>query len=256
MTTTRRLFLFTAAAAAPAIALPAIALPSPAAGTAMRLWAERQTQVDRLARASAEYTAASERLPAWAKSGPDRIDHEGNPCGHVSGWPLDSTIAPPSAGERIVRPSIYDCRDLFAFKVRVFGLEGRARARARAHMRQSIAAIVARLRERDRIYSALGLIDLDHEINAACDAIRATEQAIGALDQSPSVIAANVLASLTNDCSRSDFAEGNGYNETMAMALVVLRGLLPNVSGLIRDHAAFFVSNPTLPLSAMPFALL
>jgi hypothetical protein len=63
-----------------------------------------------------------------------------------------------------------------------------------------------------------------------------------------------VLAGLSNDCCRSGFAEGNGYSGTMAMALVALRGSLPNLSGLIRDHAAFFVSNPTLPLSAMPFA--
>jgi len=40
----------------------------------------------------------------------------------------------------------------------------------------------------------------------------------------------------------------------MAMALVALRGLLPDLSSTIRDHAAFFVGNPTLPLSAMPFA--
>jgi hypothetical protein len=39
----------------------------------------------------------------------------------------------------------------------------------------------------------------------------------------------------------------------MAMGLVALRSLLPSLSGLIREHAAFFVSNPTLPLSAMPF---
>jgi hypothetical protein len=40
----------------------------------------------------------------------------------------------------------------------------------------------------------------------------------------------------------------------MAMALVALKGLSPNLSGLIRDHAAFFVANPELPLSGMPFA--
>jgi hypothetical protein len=31
--------------------------------------------------------------------------------------------------------------------------------------------------------------------------------------------------------------------------LLALRGLLPSLSGLIRDHAAFFVDNPTLPLT-------
>jgi len=40
----------------------------------------------------------------------------------------------------------------------------------------------------------------------------------------------------------------------MAMGLVALRGLLPSLSGLIRDHAALFVSSPVLPLAAMPFA--
>jgi hypothetical protein len=29
--------------------------------------------------------------------------------------------------------------------------------------------------------------------------------------------------------------------------------LLPNLSGLIREHAAFFIANRTTPLSAMPF---
>jgi hypothetical protein len=38
------------------------------------------------------------------------------------------------------------------------------------------------------------------------------------------------------------------------MALVALKGLLPNLSGLIRDHVAFYVANPELPLFGMPFA--
>ena len=157
-------------------------------------------------------------------------------------------------GERITRPTIYECRELFAFKVRTFGYEGLARARARAHMRQSIAAIVARLRERDRLRNALGLTKLDREMSAACDAILAAEEAIGELEQAPNVVAAQLLAGLSNDCDRTSCATGNGYCGTMAMALVALRGLLPGLSGMIRDHAAFFVSNPSLPLSAMVFA--
>jgi hypothetical protein len=73
-------------------------------------------------------------------------------------------------------------------------------------------------------------------------------------DQSPNVIAAGLLAAVCANCSRSDFTEGNGYCGTMATALVALRGLLPGLSGLIREHAALLVNNPTLPLSAMPFA--
>jgi hypothetical protein len=37
------------------------------------------------------------------------------------------------------------------------------------------------------------------------------------------------------------------------MAFAALRGLLPGLSGLIREHAALLVNNPTLPLSDMPF---
>ena len=48
MTTTRRAFLITATAAAPAMALPALGLPSPADATALCLWAERQSHVERL----------------------------------------------------------------------------------------------------------------------------------------------------------------------------------------------------------------
>jgi hypothetical protein len=88
----------------------------------------------------------------------------------------------------------------------------------------------------------------------ACIAMCKAEDAIRELPAAPNVVAASLLAGLSNDCDRSDFAEGNGYCGTMAMALVALRGLLPNLSGAIRDDAALFVSNPTLPLSAMPFA--
>jgi hypothetical protein len=34
----------------------------------------------------------------------------------------------------------------------------------------------------------------------------------------------------------------------------IMTNVLPSLSGMIRDHAALFVSNPELPLSAMPFA--
>jgi hypothetical protein len=260
---TRRRFLSTAAGVAAGGAALALAtippasavavLPAPA-DTANALWAERQKHVERLALASAKYDAAKAHLPAWAHGGPSRIDQYGNPCGHDSNWPLDTSVTRPPLGERITRPTIDECRETFAFNVQVFGFKGRARSVARAHMRKSIAAIVARLRERNRLYSALGLTDLDREISAACDAMLATEEAIGELEQSPNVVAATVLAGLCNDCDRTSYATGNGYCGTMAMALIALRGLLPSLSGLIRDHAAFFVSNPTLPLSAMIFS--
>jgi sRNA-binding protein len=74
-------------------AAPAIALPAPA-DAANALWAERQSLVERLAQLSAEYSAAYEKLPAWAMAGPERIDADGNPCGDLSSWPLVEDLTP------------------------------------------------------------------------------------------------------------------------------------------------------------------
>jgi hypothetical protein len=234
--------------AAPAIALPALA------DTANVLWAERQRHVERLARLSAQYSAAYDKLPAWAMAGPERIDADGNACGEISSWPLIENVAPPPIGERIVRPAIWQAKENFDFAVSVFASSPKFRENCRATMRRSIKTIVVRLRARKQLYAELGLDYLDRAMSDACTAMCEVEDTIGELEPLPNVIAATLLAGLSNDCSRSDFAEGNGYRGTMAMALVALRGLLPNLSGMIRDHAALFVSNPTLPLSAMPFA--
>jgi len=236
-------------------AAPAIALPAPV-DAANALWAERQKHVVRLLQLSHEYNAAHDKLPAWAMSGPERLDASGNFCGNDVSWPLVEDLTPPSMGERIVRPAIYQAKENFEFAVRVFGSGSTPafRERCRANMRRSIRAIVVRLRERNHIYAELGLDRIDREMNDACTAMCEVEDAIGELEQSPNVVAAQLLASLGDDCDRTSCASGNGYCGTMAMALVALRGLLPDLSSTIRDHAAFFVGNPTLPLSAMPFA--
>jgi hypothetical protein len=232
---------------------PAIALPAPV-DAANALWLERQKQVDLLLQLSREYDAANDKLPAWAASGPERLDSNGNFCGDESAWPLMEDLTPPRMGERIVRPSIYQAKDHFEFAVSVFASSPKTRENCRATMRRDIKAIVARLRERKRLYEELGLDRIDREMSDACIAMCKAEDAIRELPAAPNVVAASLLAGLSNDCDRSDFAEGNGYCGTMAMALVALRGLLPNLSGVIRDDAALFVGNPTLPMSAMPFA--
>jgi hypothetical protein len=234
-------------------AAPAIALPAPV-DAANALWAERQKHVERLAQLSNEFTQAHDKLPAWAMSGPERLDASGNFCGNDVSWPLVEDLTPPSMGERIVRPSIYQAKEHFDFAVSVFASSPKTRENCRATMRRNIKAIVARLRERKRLYAELGLDRIDRDQIDACTAMCEVEDAIGELEQSPNVVAAQLLASLGDDCDRTSCASGNGYCGTMAMALVALRGLLPSLSGLIREHAAFFVSNPTLPLSAMPFA--
>jgi hypothetical protein len=256
MNTSRRLFLFAAAAAAPAFALPAIASPVPADTTALRLWAERQASVERLNELTTAYCAARANLPAWAAPGLDRIDQDGNACGDYVGWPLDTSVTPPQMGcYRFVRPSLRLCREQFEFEARVFDLGPVSRAKSRAAMRARMRSIIARLHERHRLYEELGLTELNRQIEATTDTlIEAEDYFHECEDETPNIVAARLLMDLINDCQRDAIASGNGYCGTMAMALVALKGLLPNLSGLIRDHAAFFVGNPTLPLSAMPFA--
>jgi hypothetical protein len=248
--------------AAPSISLPAIA--DNAADVSLEpktnvdllarfLWIERQSAIERLFRVQAEYDKASEKLPAWAKSGFDRIDQNGNPCGKEMGWPLDTSIKPPLFGHRLVRVPLWQCRDDFYFAVNTFALGPKGRAKARATMRARMRRVITLLRERNRLYVELGLIELDRQLNDICNAITSAEDSISELEPTPNAVAAQLMATLGDECDRASRATGNGYCGTMAMALVVLRGLLPKLSGLIKTHAAFFVSNPDLPLSEMPF---
>ena len=256
MNTSRRLFLFTAAAAAPAIALPAIASPAPADTTALSLWAQRQAAVERLRELSAAYTEANCKMPAWALPGHRSIDQDGNPCGGVCNWPLDETVIPPPFNAwRVVRPSTWDAKENFDFGVRVFHWTGKHRAAQRATMRRTVREIIGRLRERNRLRDELGLTELNRQIEATIDAeIEAEDFFQECEDETPNIVAARLMIGLTNDCQKDAIAEGNDYCATMAMALVALKGLLPVLSGLIREHAAFFVANPKLPLRGMPFA--
>jgi hypothetical protein len=96
--------------------------------------------------------------------------------------------------------------------------------------------------KRYRRLAAFGPVDAEYYFHE-CD------------DETPNIVAARLMMGLTNDCQQDAIAGGHGYCGIMAMALVALRGLLPSLSGMIREHAAFFVDNSGLPLSAMPFAV-
>jgi hypothetical protein len=255
MNTSRRFFI-SALATTPAIALPAIASPAPAGTTALCLWAERQTHVERLRDLVAAYTEANAKLPAWARPGHRSIDQDGNPCGEICSWPLDETVTPPPFNAwRVVRASTWDAKENFDFGVRVFHWTGKHRAIQRAAMRRTVRAIIGRLREQNRLRDELGISELDRQIEATTDALMDAEYYFHECDgEGPNIVAARLMIGLTNDCQQNAIAGGHGYCGIMAMALVALRGLLPSLSGLIREHAAFYVENPTTPLGAMPFA--
>jgi hypothetical protein len=110
------------------------------------------------------------------------------------------------------------------------------------------------LQERDRLFSELGLDSFDDLIVAECNAIMATEDAIDDLAPSPNRTAALIMVRLSQDCDKDSYASGNGYCGIMAVAIIALEAPRPNLSGMIRDHAAFFVANTRTPFSEMPFA--
>jgi hypothetical protein len=250
-TTTRRAFFSTTAAAAVgSVAIvsglataampeaPAACAAVPADDAALTLWANRQAAVERLRVSQDFYREASAKLPVWAQDGPRMIDHNGNP-----------------SAPRLVRPSPADLREHFDHKVRTFGLKGKARRRARDYMNREVAAINTRVAARKRLYDQLGMTASDREGNAICGEIIAAENALcESADNSPNAQAARLLIAVCDNCGQGDHAEGQGYCGTMALALVALTPLIPDLSGLIRDHAALFVANPTLPLGNMPFA--
>lgn len=231
---------------------PALAA-SVSTDTANTLWAERQAHIGRLRELNIRYDAAHEKLPAWLRDGPAHLDKDGNLCGPQSGWPMDTSVVPPPIGYRIIRPTPADCRWQFDFEVRVFATNAKGRAISRARMRETMRGIIARLREQKRLYQELGIAALQEQIAAACDDINAAANTIATLPASPNATAARLLASLDDNCTLDACAEGAGFCGTMAVALMLLRDALPNLSGLIHEHAAFFVSNPTLALNAMPF---
>ncbi|MBP1091917.1 hypothetical protein [Bradyrhizobium diazoefficiens] len=228
---------------------------------AIQLWEDRQSYVETYRVHSRAFKAAYRRYPEWAHGGPRMIDHAGNLVGAESGYPLDTSVKPPErpGSYRVARPSLHDVKSDFEVYCRTM-LGGPSshnyeacRAKARARMRERMRPIIARLRERRRIAEDLGLHRINGELIALVDKIGDIEKNIVALHDSPDRTAALIMVQVEAECMVGDYAEGPGYCGTMAMAHLALRSLLPQLSGVIHEHAEFFVSNPTLAACRMPF---
>jgi hypothetical protein len=202
---------------------------------------------------------AREKLPAWAKPGHRCVDHEGNPCDREVNWTMDQTVEPkagfPSAW-RLVRPSTYDIQNNYEFWVRVFcegneASEGAVQARATRDRR--LSELEAREREAKRISDELGITEFERQIREAADGVADCEAELDDLDPTPDTAAALIMADLGIECLQEATIAGDDRCSTMRIAVAALEALLPNLSGLIREHAAFFIANRTTPLSAMPF---
>jgi hypothetical protein len=106
------------------------------------------------------------------------------------------------------------------------------------------------------VHDAVGLSRLEPESVAVCDALFDKEAFFRDeySHETPNILAGRIMVNLCADGDLEAKAEGNGHCATMAMGLLALKGLRPNLSGLVGEHVAFFAANPERPLREMPFA--
>jgi hypothetical protein len=231
-------------------AVEAAAAPSRAAA----LWAERQTYVVKNNALGEAYQAAYDQLPAWAQSGPRLLAHDGTYCGGEVGWPLDPSIKPsehPSA-YRVCRVSPHDIKRSFEFTIGMFPeMNSTVRAKHRATMRESLRKLIARVREQRAEKDRLGLLENERQSEALNAQQFQIEDAIREGGQTPDAKAAAIMVSLQDNCGLDSSA---AEDSEMSLACVALDLLLPQLTGLIREHAAFYLENRTATLREMPFA--
>ena len=155
-----------------------------------------------------------------------------------------------------MRPSPFDIRHEHESYVSTYGfLHSEAqKAKVLAEMDQRLLALEAREQERDRLKDQLGIAEFERQMTAAAEGVVASETELENIEQTPNVIAALLMADLGCECMQEATIAGPNRDGTMRMGAAALEALLPKLSGLIRDHAAFFVANRTTPLSAMPFS--
>jgi hypothetical protein len=122
-----------------------------------------------------------------------------------------------------------------------------------AAMDQRLAPLDAREQERRRLEGELGIPEFSRQIEEAADGVSDCEWEVADLDPTPDTAAALIMADLGIECLQEATITGDDRCGTMRIAAAALEALVPNLSGLIREHAAFFIANRTTPLSAMPF---
>ena len=215
-------------ALAPIAGFPAIAAGPPlnARSPALcELWREWLSLGEMIISADAKRDAAYGALPAWAKSGPKYLEHDGTFSGPVVGWPMDVTVPPPEARVfRLVRPSAEDFRQCYemseswgnrseAKKAYVAAL----RKLARRRMDQRAEEKKVGLPELDRASAAL--------IDRRCDLANAI---LDLVDDSADATAAKLLVAL---CLTED------YNSLPDVILghydAPLKALQPHLTGRI-----------------------
>jgi hypothetical protein len=190
-------------ALAPVGGLPAVAagpLFDARARALCELWQEWLSLGEMIASLGAKRDAAYGALPAWAKSGPKYLKHDGTFSGPVVRWPMDVTAAPPERKEtfRLVRPSPEDHRRCYEMSESWGNPSEAKKAYVAALRRLARRRMDQRAEERK-----VGLPELDRESDALCERYSNLARAIlDLVDDSADATAAKLLIAL---CLTEDY---------------------------------------------------
>ncbi len=278
----RRAALTGALAAIPALAgaaivtTPSLASPAhPDAGElVLALWARRHALRKQIADAMGEEIAAEARLPAWARSGPQMMAHDGTLCGGNVGWPAIQGMAPPTAPGvlHMVRPGPPDLREKFYRDRRRDELADRAEAafgkiaarplvnllaistdNALTTFRREWRELTARLRaktaERERVGQVAAQASID-SLFEKCDAIN--DEILALAPETACIAAAQILIQVNPDLGSNDPFSHEPEHAGLVVALTFLR---PSLSGLLRAHVDEILDNPEMPAASLQAAI-
>lgn len=197
------------------------------------------------------WNAASDSLPAWARTGPNSLLHDGSKGGALVVWPeMKELPLPPqeSGGATIIRPSprqfwrerqqalrgkieIISHEDGTITIPKAQSLTGEARRKERLAMIGEMRTIMARVREQRNLRRAAGLPAFQAALDASTDRMNALDDRLEALAQGSSPAAIAVVALLQRKFNQDDFS------------LSLLKRTAPHLTGLLRVVVDDMIAN-------------
>ncbi|NJO53842.1 MAG: hypothetical protein HC829_02490 [Bacteroidales bacterium] len=245
MTTTRRNVLIAAPAVLAIGALPAAAGagPSQYAAAANALW-EQYCELSAETRAlDVEFERARAALPAWARPGPEFMNHDGDLVGDEIGWPemANPTPARFQGARRRVRHSLYTLKQEFEFSC-MHRAPG-DRPRQRAIFREMVRAFVARCREQDAERERVGVTAITARQEQISDQLDTISDQLREMPETPNAVAAAILIVATGEAHRDNPL----FDDNGDIGPTALRFLQPQLSGRIAEDVRAVLDDPDQP---------
>ncbi len=205
-------------------------------------------------------TAAVASLPSWAQPGPRSVDHNGNPCGQIVGWPEKAVHPGPASSpgmHRIVRVSLKEIRDDFERYVSMFAsmkdAEAPGRKQARETYRMRMREAVNRLRAQRACEDAVGLDAIDAQSELIGEALWDVEERISALPSGFNVTAARIMTEVSYVTESDETVKRP--RGSLRVAVIALEGVRGSLTGTIRRSVDLLLDNPERPFGETELAL-